>query len=637
MLKSKSLVLLIPCASLLLGCAGEAQSPPPFELSGVIEGFYGPPWSHQDRLDMLQFMGRVGLDVYIYAPKDDPYHRSRWREAYPPDAGNQLRELVATAEGADVELWYAISPGLTMTCSDSTDYQDLVDKIDLVGELGVEHFGLFLDDVPPELSSAADRDAFGTLAQAHVALTNRLHADLAARGFSLTFTPTTYTDAWGDRDYVAAVGAGVTSEVKIIWTGPDVASPTISAEQAANWGALLQRPPLLWDNYPVNDYARWRLFLGPFTGRAADLASATAGIIANPMNEAHASMIALATLADYADDPSGYDPQRSLDRALEALYGLDADLLNPFLDAFGDYGWDENLFEPLYILADSIPVASIDGTLARLDDALDEIGARAAANPSLQPLRDEIAPFVAQYRDRMVELRDSPDYVERDGALLYRTDLDRVAPSRAGAAVTVDGRTSEWRGADWRSLYRGSDRPTDTRAAFGYDDEFLYVAVETPNPNIRVREDLSLGEGDHIAVVVDGDPLDGPIGGDDLFLLFPPPADGVEPVITSLPFQGFMAKWLADNRALTFTEFHLSTFGTDPSPVVAPIAAGVRYAARRTRTGYAAEIALPHQGRDVLRLSLTVTSMGGGKRVASLSRRNYPANPVTFAEIRLRD
>jgi hypothetical protein len=98
-----------------------------------------------------------------------------------------------------------------------------------------------------------------------------------------------------------------------------------------------------------------------------------------------------------------------------------------------------------------------------------------------------------------------------------------------------------------------------------------------------------------------------------------------------------MAKWLADNRALTFTEFHLSTFATDPSSVVASIAAGVRYATRRTRTGFAAEIALPHQGRDVLRLSLTVTSTGGGKRVASLSRRNYPANPATFAEIRLRD
>ncbi len=46
-----------------------------FQTRGVIEGFYGPPWSHQDRLDVLRFMGREGLNTYIYAPKDDPYHR----------------------------------------------------------------------------------------------------------------------------------------------------------------------------------------------------------------------------------------------------------------------------------------------------------------------------------------------------------------------------------------------------------------------------------------------------------------------------------------------------------------------------------------------------------------------------------
>ena len=96
-----------------------------------------------------------------------------------------------------------------------------------------------------------------------------------------------------------------------------------------------------------------------------------------------------------------------------------------------------------------------------------------------------------------------------------------------------------------------------------------------------------------------------------------------------------MAKWLADNHALTFTEFHLSTFGSDPSPVVAAMADGLEYGTRRTRTGYSAELALPHLGRDRLRMSLTVTSTSGGKRVASLSRRNYPANPTTFAEILL--
>jgi len=51
-----------------------------FANRGVIEGFYGPPWSHQDRLDMIRFMGRVGMNMYFYGPKDDPFHREKWRE-----------------------------------------------------------------------------------------------------------------------------------------------------------------------------------------------------------------------------------------------------------------------------------------------------------------------------------------------------------------------------------------------------------------------------------------------------------------------------------------------------------------------------------------------------------------------------
>ncbi len=68
----------------------------------------------------------------------------------------------------------------------------------------------------------------------------------------------------------------------------------------------------------------------------------------------------------------------------------------------------------------------------------------------------------------------------------------------------------------------------------------------------------------------------------------------------------------------------------DPRGVVSEYPGGVVLDGRGT------ELALPHLGRDRLRLSLTVTSTAGSKRVASLSRSNYPANPTTFAEILLR-
>ena len=52
-----------------------AQDWPDVAYRGAIEGFYGRPWSHEHRLRQLDFYGHNKLNVYIYGPKDDPYHR----------------------------------------------------------------------------------------------------------------------------------------------------------------------------------------------------------------------------------------------------------------------------------------------------------------------------------------------------------------------------------------------------------------------------------------------------------------------------------------------------------------------------------------------------------------------------------
>jgi hypothetical protein len=57
-------------------------------LSGVIEGFYGPPWSEAERLQLFATLQAQGLNTYVYAPKDDLKHRALWRE---PRAGHRLR------------------------------------------------------------------------------------------------------------------------------------------------------------------------------------------------------------------------------------------------------------------------------------------------------------------------------------------------------------------------------------------------------------------------------------------------------------------------------------------------------------------------------------------------------------------
>lgn len=85
---------------------------PEIRFRGVVEGFYGTPWSHQARLRHLKFYGENKMNTYIYGPKDDPYHSSpNWRLPYPEQEAKQLKELVNVAKENAVDFVWAIHPG----------------------------------------------------------------------------------------------------------------------------------------------------------------------------------------------------------------------------------------------------------------------------------------------------------------------------------------------------------------------------------------------------------------------------------------------------------------------------------------------------------------------------------------------
>ena len=114
---------------------------------GAIEGFYGSPWTTDERLDLLAFSGRFKLNTYIYAPKDDPYHRDQWREPYPPDRLAALRTLAEAAAANHVRFTFAVSPGVSICYSDPADLDALTAKLEAVYALGVRSFSIALDDI----------------------------------------------------------------------------------------------------------------------------------------------------------------------------------------------------------------------------------------------------------------------------------------------------------------------------------------------------------------------------------------------------------------------------------------------------------------------------------------------------------
>ena len=162
--------------------------------AGIVEGFFGPPWSHAGRRALIARMPRMGFSTYIYAPKDDLYHRIQWNRHYPPREFARLVSLIALCRRSGVDFVWAVSPGLTIRHAKDEDFEILAEKFARIADRGVRSFALFLDDIPKTLIHKADRDRFASLADAHIYIANKLHERVMRMrpDARLIFCPTDY-------------------------------------------------------------------------------------------------------------------------------------------------------------------------------------------------------------------------------------------------------------------------------------------------------------------------------------------------------------------------------------------------------------------------------------------------------------
>ncbi|MFT7797441.1 protein O-GlcNAcase-like [Arapaima gigas] len=299
-------------------------------LCGVVEGFYGRPWSMEQRKALFHWMEKWGLNTYLYGPKDDLKHRLLWREVYSQEEEAQLKALVSEAESRGLQFIYALSPGQDIVFSSSCDVTLLKRKLRQVADLGCKSFAILFDDIDHSLCQA-DRDAFSSFAHAQVSVVNEIFRFLGEPSVFL-FCPTEYcgslcSPSVTKSPYLLTVGEDLLQGISVIWTGSKVISRELSAESLADVQAVLQRPPLVWDNLHANDYDSRRVFLGPFKGRPLRLRGHIRGLLLNPNCEFEANFIPLHSLGTWyraggvgdekTDGEGGYCPEKALSTALK--------------------------------------------------------------------------------------------------------------------------------------------------------------------------------------------------------------------------------------------------------------------------------------------------------------------------------
>ncbi|MEV6653552.1 beta-N-acetylglucosaminidase domain-containing protein [Streptomyces sp. NPDC051219] len=494
-------------------------------VRGTAEGFYGRPWTLAQRLAQLDFMGRTKQNRYLYAPGDDPYRQARWREAYPAGQRAEFRAMADRARANHVVLAWAVAPAQAMCLASDDDIKALKRKIDAMWALGVRAFQLQFQDVSySEWHCRADRNRFGSgpeaaaMAQSRVAgaVAEHLATRYPAAG-PLSLMPTEYYQD-GSTEYRRALARELDARVEVAWTGVGVVPKTITGRELVGAREVFRHPLVTMDNYPVNDYAQDRIFLGPYTGREPAVAGGSAALLANAMEQASASRIPLFTAADFAWNPKGYRPEESWRAAIDDLAGGDPEAREALgalagNDASSVLGGEESAY--LRPLIDGFWKARRGTDRAALDTASDRLRAaftvmreapQRLSGPADGALDDEVEPWIDQLarygRAGELAVDTLRAQARGDGAAAWRASLDLAEARRSatGSRVTVgEGVLGPFlekaaREADaWTGADRGPGSVTRSPGAY-------IVRLERPRPVETVTAMTAPGKGAGAAV-----------------------------------------------------------------------------------------------------------------------------------------
>ncbi|MBR7028663.1 MAG: beta-N-acetylglucosaminidase domain-containing protein [Bacteroidaceae bacterium] len=316
---------------------------------GLVEGYYGYPYSISVKKDLMRFMMRYKMNTYLYGAKSDPYHSEQWTAPYPTSitakqeengwlSQAMVREITQQSAATKVNFIWAIHPGNNFINS-STVVNDILGKFDKMYNLGVRQFAVFVDDVglPNSSQYQLNADRLTAVQRGLEAKYNVAGAAPEDTVRPVHFVPQIYATSWvgaSEREGFYTALASTQKNVVVYTTGWGVWSiPNSSDLNVVR--QYLGRDVAWWWNYPCNDNADGQIYTKDMYANFFEMPAVNSngtvpssltggiGIVSNPMQEGELSKVALFSVADYSWHTNAFNNAQSYEAAVKAVVGND--------------------------------------------------------------------------------------------------------------------------------------------------------------------------------------------------------------------------------------------------------------------------------------------------------------------------
>ena len=282
---------------------------------GFIEGYYGNPWSTEDRANLMTWGGYYKLNSYFYAPKDDPKHNSNWRElCTEEELETKIKPLAEAGNASKCRFVFALHPFMYNAVRFNTEENYQADlaavqaKFAQVIEVGVRQIAILADDAAHVGNNNYIR--FLEDMTAWLVEMQKTYPDLK---ITLPFCTQEYM-GWGQAYY-----ADFPENVQIVMTGGKVwgeVSDNFTSTFTQNTG----RGPYMWINWPCTDNSKKHLIMGGYSDflQIGVNPDNIQGIVLNPMQQSEPSKVAIFGNACYSWNI--WESQKEADKAWDASF-----------------------------------------------------------------------------------------------------------------------------------------------------------------------------------------------------------------------------------------------------------------------------------------------------------------------------